>query len=60
MMIKSLLHTMAEIQLLDVSLDYSTPAREPVSRLFEIRRERNMEDLAVESKTVSTHWITSI
>jgi ABC-type sugar transport system ATPase subunit len=40
---------MAEIQLLDVSLDYSTPAREPVSRIFEIRRERNMEDLALES-----------
>jgi len=40
---------MAEIQLLDVSLDYSTPAREPVSRIFEIRRERNLEDLALES-----------
>ena len=40
---------MAEIKLLDVSLNYSTPAREPVSRIFQIRRERNMEDLAVES-----------
>jgi ABC-type sugar transport system ATPase subunit len=40
---------MAEIKLLDVSLNYSTPAREPVSRIFEIRRERNMEDLAIES-----------
>jgi ABC-type sugar transport system ATPase subunit len=41
---------MAEIQLRDVSLDYSTPAREPVSRIFQIRRERNnQEDLPVES-----------
>jgi len=39
---------MAEIQLHDVSLDYSTPAREPVSRIFQIRRERNVEDLSVE------------
>ena len=39
---------MAEIQLHDVSLDYSTPAREPVSRIFQIRRERNVEDLPVE------------
>jgi ABC-type sugar transport system ATPase subunit len=39
---------MAEIQLHNVSLDYSTPAREPVSRIFQIRRERNMEDLPVE------------
>ena len=40
---------MAEIQLRDVTLDYSTPAREPVGRLFQIRQERNMEDLPVES-----------
>ena len=40
---------MAEIKLRDVSLSYSTPSREPVSRLFQIRRERNMEDLPVES-----------
>ena len=39
---------MAEIQLHNVSLSYSTPAREPVSRIFEIRRERNMEDLPME------------
>ena len=36
---------MAEIQLRDVSLKFSDPAREPVSRLFQVRRERNMEDL---------------
>ena len=41
---------MAEIQLHDVSLDYSTPAREPVSRIFQIRRERNVEDLPVETR----------
>jgi len=40
---------MAEIQLHNVSLNYSTPAREPVSRIFEIRRERNMEDMPVEA-----------
>ena len=40
---------MAEIQLHNVSLNYSTPAREPVSRIFQIRRERNLEDLAIES-----------
>jgi len=40
---------MAEIQLHNVSLDYSTPAREPVSRIFQIRRERNVEDLPVET-----------
>lgn len=49
-MIKSLhIITMAEIQLHDVSLKYSTPDREPVSRLFQIRRDRNVEDLPVES-----------
>ena len=40
---------MAEIQLHDVSLKYSAPAHEPVSRLFQIRRERNVEDMPVES-----------
>ena len=40
---------MAEIQLRDVSLNYSTPSREPVSRVFQIQRERNMEDLPVEA-----------
>ena len=39
---------MAEIQLRDVSLVFSDPARQPVSRLFQIRRERNQEDLPVE------------
>ena len=40
---------MAEIQLRDVSLNYSTPPREPVSRVFQIRRERNEEDLPIET-----------
>jgi ABC-type sugar transport system ATPase subunit len=40
---------MAEIQLINVSLSYSTPARESTSRLFQIRRDRNLEDLPVES-----------
>src|SRR6266516_3128676 len=40
---------MAKIQLRDVSFDYSTPLRDPVSRVFEIKRERNMEDLPVEN-----------
>jgi ABC-type sugar transport system ATPase subunit len=39
---------MAEIQLRDVSLVFTDPARQPVSRLFQIRRERNLEDLPVE------------
>ena len=39
--------TMAEIQLRDVSLSFADPAREPVSRVFQIRRERNLEDLPV-------------
>src|SRR6266487_361315 len=40
---------MAKIQLRDVSFDYSTPLRDPVSRIFEIKRERNMEDLPAEN-----------
>jgi len=40
---------MAKIQLIDVSLDYSTPAQESMSRVFPNRRERNLEDLPVES-----------
>ena len=39
---------MAEIQLRDVSVAFSDPSREPVHRLFQIRRERNMEDLPVD------------
>ena len=39
---------MAEIQLRDVSLNYSTPLRDPLSRLFEIRKERIQEDMPVE------------
>jgi len=39
---------MAEIQLRDVSLVFTDPARQPVSRLFQIRRERNLEDLPLE------------
>src|SRR5215216_4249925 len=38
---------MAEIQLRDVNIRFADPAREPVSRLFQIRRERNLEDLPV-------------
>jgi len=40
--------TMAEIQLRDVSLNYSTPLRDPVSRLFEVKKERIQEDMPVE------------
>ena len=40
---------MAKIQLHDISFDYSTPLRDPVSRVFEIKRERNLEDLPVEN-----------
>ncbi|HLE90227.1 MAG TPA: hypothetical protein VI753_03685 [Anaerolineales bacterium] len=39
---------MAEIQLRDVSLNYSTPLRDPVSRLFEVKKERIQEDMPVE------------
>ena len=40
---------MARIQLRDVSVRFSDPARVPVSRMFQIRRERNLEDLPVEA-----------
>jgi ABC-type sugar transport system ATPase subunit len=36
---------MAKIQLRDVSLTYPAPARDPVIRLYEIRKERLEEDL---------------
>jgi ABC-type sugar transport system ATPase subunit len=36
---------MAEIKLVDVSFDYSTPLNHPVHRIFQIRRERNLEDM---------------
>jgi len=36
---------MAKIQLLDVSLTYSAPLRDPVNRLYEIKKERIQEDL---------------
>jgi ABC-type sugar transport system ATPase subunit len=40
---------MATIKLRNVNYNYSTPLRAPVFRLFEIRRERNQEDLPVET-----------
>lgn len=36
---------MAKIQLHNVSLSYSAPLRDPVNRLFEIKKERLQEDL---------------
>ena len=36
---------MAKIQFRDVSLSYSVPLRDPVSRLYEIKKERIQEDL---------------
>ena len=39
---------MATIKLQDVSFTFSPPPREPAMRLFEIKRERNQEDLPVE------------
>jgi len=36
---------MAKIQLRDVSLTYSVPLRDPVNRLYEIKKERIQEDL---------------
>ena len=36
---------MAKIQLHNVSLRYSTPLRDPVHRLFEVKKERLQEDL---------------
>jgi len=40
---------MAKIQLHNVSLRYSTPLRDPVHRLFEVKKERLQEDLPVEA-----------
>ena len=40
---------MAKIELRDVSLNYSKPVRDPVSRIFEIKGERLQEDLPVET-----------
>ena len=40
---------MAEIQLRDVSLSYSTPLRDPVSRLFQAKKERIQEDMPLET-----------
>lgn len=40
---------MAEIQLRNVSFNYSAPVREPMTRLYEIKRERIEEDLPVET-----------
>jgi ABC-type sugar transport system ATPase subunit len=42
---------MARIKLHDVSLVYDAPIREPVNRLFEIKKERVQEDLPVETTT---------
>ena len=41
---------MAEIQLRDIRMSFPDPRREPVHRLFQIRRERNLEDLPEESR----------
>ncbi len=41
---------MAEIQLRKVNYRYSTPLSRPVHRLFQIRRERNLEDMPEESR----------
>jgi ABC-type sugar transport system ATPase subunit len=42
---------MARIQLRDISLSYSAPLREPVNRLFEVKKERIQEDLPSETAT---------
>jgi ABC-type sugar transport system ATPase subunit len=42
---------MARIQLRDVSLSYPTVLREPVNRLFEVKKERIQEDLPSETET---------
>jgi ABC-type sugar transport system ATPase subunit len=42
---------MARIQLRDVSLSYPTLLREPVNRLFEVKKERIQEDLPSETET---------
>ena len=40
---------MAKIKLRNVSFNYPAPLNHPVSRIFQIRRERNMEDLPAET-----------
>ena len=40
---------MAKIQLRNVSLTYSAPPRDPVNRLFEVKKERLQEDLSEET-----------
>ena len=40
---------MATIELRNVSFNYSSPVREPLTRLYEIKRERIEEDLPVET-----------
>ena len=40
---------MAEIQFRNVSFEYSTPLNAPVHRLFQIRRDRNLEDLPADT-----------
>jgi len=41
---------MARIELRDVSLKFTDPNKQPVGRLFQIRRERNLEDLPNENQ----------
>jgi ABC-type sugar transport system ATPase subunit len=43
---------MAEIQLRDVSLSYPVAALEPVSRIFQTRRGRNLEELPPEQNPI--------
>jgi hypothetical protein len=40
---------MARIQLHDVSLTFPDPLREPVNRLFAIKKDRIQEDLPLET-----------
>jgi len=49
LVIESSSESMAQIKLRDVSLSFTHPVREPVNRLFQIRRERNVEDLPVDT-----------
>ncbi len=41
--------TMAEIQLQHVSFKYSAPMDIPVQRLFQVKKQRNLEDMPVET-----------
>jgi len=50
---------MARIQLRNVSLSYEARARQPVTRLFEIRREHNQEDLPSETNS-SVHALNNV